>query len=68
MVFEQRFFPDHDGDGACAAIDGAVLTGEFHLEDLLGVRPSGDFGVSQQGDETSLEGAKTAFDFTFGLR
>ena len=63
LVFEQRLFPNRDGDRAGAAIDGAVLAGDFHLEDLPGVLPGGDPGVGQEGDETLLEGAETALDF-----
>jgi hypothetical protein len=41
---------------------------DFHLKDLVGVLPSADLFVRHKGDEASLEGAETAFDFTFGLR
>ena len=59
--------PDLDGDRAEGSVDGAVLAGDFHLEDLPGVLPGGDPGVSQEGDETFLEGAEAALDFAFGL-
>ena len=58
---EQGVFPDGEGDEAGAALAGAVLALEFHLEDLVGVLGGGDFGVGQEGDEA-------AFDFAVGLR
>jgi len=41
---------------------------DFHLQYLVGVLPALDFGVGHEGDQASLEGAETAFDFAFGLR
>jgi hypothetical protein len=38
------------------------------LEDLIGMSPSLNPGVSHERDETSLESAKAAFDLAFGLR
>ena len=65
---EQGVFPDGEGDEAGAALAGAVLALEFHLEDLVGVLVGGDFGVGQEGDEAALKSAEAAFDFAFGLR
>ena len=59
--------PDLAGDRGEGAVDGAVLAGDFHLEDLGGVLPGGDLGVRQEGDEPFLEGAEAALDFAFGL-
>ena len=55
--------PDLGGDRAEGSVDGAVLAGDFHLEDLPGVLPGGDPGVGEEGEETFLEGAKAALDF-----
>ena len=60
--------PDGERDAPGAALPGAVLTLEFHLEDLVCVLGSGDFRVGKKGDEAALEGAETTFDFTFCLR
>jgi hypothetical protein len=38
------------------------------LQDLVGALPGVDLGVGQEGNQASLEGAETAFDFAFGLR
>jgi hypothetical protein len=67
IVFSQRFFPHFQWDPACAALDGAVLTMDFHLEDFVGALPSLDSGVRQEGDEAFLESAEASFDFAFGL-
>jgi hypothetical protein len=40
---------------------------DFHLEDFVGVLPSLDSGVGQEGDQALLEGAEAPFDFAFGL-
>ncbi len=53
---------------AGATTSGAVLTLDFHLEDLVGLVPAVDLGVSEQGDHAFLKGAETAFDLAFGLR
>ncbi len=42
---QQGVFPDGEGDEAGAALAGAVLALEFHLEDVVGVFGGGDFGV-----------------------
>jgi len=49
------------------AADGAILTGQFVGEQFLCGSVIGDFLVGQEGDEAFLEGAKAAFDFSFGL-
>ena len=64
---EERIVPDGEGDETGAALAGVVLPVEFHLEDDICLLRSGDFCVGKQGDHSALEGAETAFDFTFGL-
>ena len=60
--------PDGERDAPGAALTGAILTLEFHLENLVGVQRSGDFCVGKEGDKAALEGAETTFDFAFCLR
>ena len=60
--------PDGERDAPGAALAGAILTLEFHLENLVGVLRSGDFCVRKEGNKASLEGAETTFDFAFCLR
>jgi len=45
----------------------AILAADFELEDFVRVRPRLDVGVSQEGDETFLEGAKSTLDLALGL-
>jgi len=59
--------PDLDGDRGEGSVDGAVLAGDLHLEDVIGLAPSFGAGMGEQGDQTLLEGAETALDFAFGL-
>lgn len=67
LVFQEGSFPDIQRDQARAALARAVLAVDFHLEDLIGMLPSLNPGVSQERDEASLESAKAAFDLAFGL-
>ena len=67
LVFQQGIFPDIQRDQARAALASAILAADFHLEDLIGMLPSLNSGVSQERDEASLESAKAAFDLAFGL-
>lgn len=60
--------PDSERDASGAALAGAILTLEFHLENLVGVLRSGDFCVGKEGNEAALEGAETTFDFALCLR
>ena len=41
---------------------------DFHLEDFICGFVGVDFCMGQQCNESFLEGAEAAFDFTFGLR
>lgn len=56
------------GGQAGGAADGAILTGQLAGEQFLGGGVIGDLLIGQKRDEALLEGAKTAFDFSFGLR
>ena len=51
---QQGVFPDAEGDEAGAALAGAVLALELHLEELVGVPRGGDFGVGKEGDDAAL--------------
>ena len=55
------------GDFCSGAVDFAVLTSDFELENFVGVLPSFDVGVSQEGDQAVLERAEATLDFAFGL-
>jgi len=60
--------PDIEGNFAEGAVDGAVLAGDLHLEDVIGLSPGLGAGVSEQSYKAALEGAEAAFDFALGLR
>ena len=60
--------PDFEGSFAEGAVDGAVLAGDLHLENLIGLRPGLGAGMGEQGHQAALEGAKAAFDLPLGLR
>lgn len=60
--------PNFHGDFAGGAVTGLVLTSDFHLKNVIGLSPGTYVSVSEQSDQTTLEGAETAFDFAFGLR
>jgi len=49
------------------AADGAVLASQFAVQQFLGGSVRGDLLVGQQGEQSVLEGAEAALDFTFGL-
>lgn len=53
---------------AGGAADGAVLTDQLAGQQFLSGGVIGDLLEGQQGDDAFLEGAKAAFDFSFGLR
>ena len=59
--------PYLDGDRGEGSVHGAVLAGDFHLKDIIGLVPGLGAGMGEQGDETFLEGAEAALDFAFGL-
>lgn len=50
------------------AADGAVLAGQFAVEQLLGGGVGGDARVGQERDQAVLKSAEAAFAFVFGLR
>ena len=49
------------------ATDGAILACQFAGQQFLCGGVGGDFLVGQKRDDAILEGAKAAFDFSFGL-
>lgn len=53
---------------AGGAADGAILTGQLAGQQFLSGGVIGDLLEGQKGDHAFLEGAKAAFDFSFGLR
>lgn len=67
-AFKDLFFPNFVGHFASGAQGLAILSLDFHLEDLVGVLPGFDLFMGHESDETSLEGSETPFDLTLGLR
>jgi hypothetical protein len=65
---ESLCLPYFDGFCSEGAVDGAVLAGDLHLEDDIGLLPGGGAGVGEKGNETSLEGSEAALDFALCLR
>lgn len=59
---------DVGGDLLGGAVDGGVLAVDFHGQDAIGLVVGSGFGVSEQGDQTALEGSEAAFDLALGLR
>ena len=53
---------------AGGAADGSILPGQLAGQQFLSGGVIGDLLEGQQGDDAFLEGAKAAFDFSFGLR
>lgn len=68
FFFEGQIPGGVGGQGGGAAAVMLVVPGDLGLEQGVGVFVVGDFFVSQQADESLLEGVETAFDFTFGGR
>ena len=52
---------------AGGAADRLILAGQFACEQFLSRGIVGDFLICQQGEQSFLEGAETAFDLTFSL-
>jgi hypothetical protein len=52
---------------ASGAADGAILPGQFTVQEFVGGGVGGDLFVGQQREQAVLEGAEPAFDFTLGL-
>lgn len=52
---------------AGGAADGSILPGHLAGQQFLGGSVISDFLVGQKRDDAILEGAKAAFDFSFGL-
>ncbi len=66
--FPQRLIPSRIGAVAGGAADGGILVGHLAVQDDLSGGVIADVFVSQERDQALLQGAKAAFDFTFGLR
>lgn|ERR1017187_3408416 len=66
-VFGQGFVPGFIGAEAGGAADGGVLAGDLAIQQFLSGRIIMDLFVSQERDQSFLQCAKTAFDFSFGL-
>ena len=66
--FHQRLVPSRIGTLAGGAADRAILVGQLAIQDDLGGGVIGDVFVSQKRYQALLQGSKSAFDFTFGLR
>lgn len=67
IVFQQCLVPYFHRYLAGAALFGAVLAGDFHLENLLRMVVGFDFGMRQKCDHTVLKGCEAPFDFSFSL-
>ena len=52
---------------ASGATDGSILTGQLAGKQFLGAGVISNLLVGQKRDDALLEGAKAAFDFSFGL-
>jgi len=61
------FFPGCIGAEPCGAADGGVLALQLPVEHDLGGGIVADLFIGQEGNQTFLQGSKTAFNFAFGL-
>lgn len=66
--FCRRLLPGRIGAEAGGAANGGVLALDLAVEHDLGGGISADIFIGQDGHQPFLQGAKTAFDFAFGLR
>ena len=64
---EQRLVPYRLGHQRGGAVEGAVETGNFHLQHFIGLVPIDGPGVCQERYQAALEGAEAALDLAFGL-
>ena len=65
--FRQSALPGVIGGEAGGAADIVLVVPlDLRLEEVVGGSKGGDFLIGQKGDQTVLEGAEAAFDFTFG--
>jgi len=67
-VFGHGSGPRLIGTEACGAANGGVLARDLPIQQFLGGRVIRRFFVSQERDQSFLQGPKTAFNFSFGLR
>ena len=56
------------GRETCGSADGEILTLQFMIEEALSWAVLDDFLEGEERDQALLEGAETAFDFSFCLR
>ena len=59
--------PDFERNLAEGAVDGAVLAGALHLENLVRLAPGLGAGMGEERHQAALEGAEAAFDLALGL-
>ena len=67
-LLRQGFGPSGIGTQAGGAADGGILVGDLAIQDDLSGGVIADLFISQERHQALLQGAKTAFDFAFGLR
>ena len=61
-------FEEGVGDFTSGRVSGGILALDFHLEDFVGAFVGVNLDMRKEYNETFLEGAKSSFDFAFGLR
>jgi len=64
---ESLLLPEVERPAAGGAVYGAVLAGDLHLEDDIGLLPGGGAGAGEKGDKPALEGSEAALDLALGL-
>ena len=64
---ESLLLPELERPAAGGAVYGAVLAGDLHLEDDIGLLPGGGAGAGEKGDKPALEGSEAALDLALGL-
>ena len=67
-LFFQSFLPSRIRAEAGGAANGGVLALNLPVEHVLCGGIAADFFIGQEGHQSVLQGAKTAFDLAFGLR
>ena len=64
---ESLLLPEVERPAAGGAVYCAVLAGDLHLEDDIGLLPGGGAGAGEKGDKPALEGSEAALDLALGL-
>ncbi len=67
-LFCEGFLPSRIGVEAGGAANGGILALHLAVEHGLCGGIAVDFFIGQEGDQTFLQGAESAFDLAFGLR